>query len=1117
MAQDTVQVRREPAVFPTYEPCAPDRNPMFLEKRVYQGSSGRVYPLPFYNRISDTPVRRAWDAVHIENGFVRLMILPELGGRIHVGRDKINDYDFFYAQHVIKPALVGLAGPWISGGVEFNWPQHHRPATFMPVDVEIEEHPDGSKTVWLGDHDPMERMKGMHGVCLHPGSSAIELKARVYNRTPLTKTFLWWANVAVRVHEGYQSVFPPDVGWVADHARRAVSRFPLCEGRYYGVDYAARARGGVPASERPTQFVPPHCGAADEKGIPDYAPNDLSWYANIPVPTSYMCLGSTRDFSGGYDHLRKAGLVQIADHRIAPGKKQWTWGNHPFGYAWDRNLTDSDGPYVELMLGVYTDNQPDFSHLQPGETKTWSVFWYPVREIGPVREASRDAAVALDVRGGRVEIGVMATRRIAGARIEVSIAGRPFREWNGDLGPERPFRTEVALPRGTRRRQISLRLLEKSGRELLACSLEPPKRGEPPEPAAEPPEPSDVGSADELFVIGQHLAQYRHATRDPLAYWREALRRDPGDARCNHAVGLWHLRRGEFRDAESCVNRAIGRLTSRNPNPSDGEPFYSLGLALEHQGRFEEAYDAYYKAIWNDAWKSAGYFALARLDCRRGRWAVALEHLDLSLRTNADHLRARDLRVLVLRRLGRPSEADACLGETLAMDPLDWWARHLRGDELACDTQTRLDLALDYAGAGFFREALTALAGAKPEPYSGTGPMLGYARAWLHLGLGQREEALREARHAARVAPDYCFPARLEEIGILNSVLALNPADGRAAYYLGNLLYDRRRYDEAIALWERSVKRDADNATAWRNLGIAYFNVRGSASRAGRAYDRALMAAPTDARLVYERDQLWKRTGVSARARLAALEHRRRQVDERDDLSVDLCALYSQVGRPERSLALLERRRFQPWEGGEGLVLGQYVRACLALGRRALERGDAAEAVRVISKAVEPPENLGETWHLLANRSEVAYWLGEACAAAGRTPEARAWWRQAAAARGDFQDMSVKAYSEMTFHSARSMARLGSRAQARRLLEALARHAEDLGHSSAKVDYFATSLPTMLLFHDDLAARQATTALFLAAQAAFGLGDLRSARRKLGEVLRRDPSHAAAADLLTEL
>src|SRR3954471_24581577 len=121
----------------------------------------------------------------------------------------------------------------------------------MPADVEIQRHDDGSKTVWLSEHEPMNRMKGMHGVCLHPDKSHIELKVRLYNRTELTQTFLWWANVATRVHEKYQSFFPPDVAYVADHAKRAMSAFPRCTGQYYGVDYGNRGREGVPASETP--------------------------------------------------------------------------------------------------------------------------------------------------------------------------------------------------------------------------------------------------------------------------------------------------------------------------------------------------------------------------------------------------------------------------------------------------------------------------------------------------------------------------------------------------------------------------------------------------------------------------------------------------------------------------------------------------------------------------------------------------------------------------------------------------------------------------------------------------------------------------------------------------
>src|SRR5438034_763328 len=434
-----VKVRVEDLVIPTYLPAPPDRNPMFLEKRVYQGSSGKVYPLPFTDRIAERPVNRKWKAIWIENEFIRAMVLPEIGGRIHVLQDKTNGYDLIYRQPVIKPALVGLAGTWISGGIEFNWPQHHRPATFLPVDFKIEEHADGSRTIWCSDHDPLFRMKGMHGVCLHPGRAYLELKVRAYNRTAFVQTFLWWANVATRVHEAYQSFFPPDVYYVADHARRSMSEYPLCQGHYYGVNYGKRSREGVPVNEVPKQFVPSHCRGNSEirtpkSEIPNYARNDLSFYANIPVPTSYMCMGSKEDFFGGYDYAAKAGIVHYANHHISPGKKQWTWGNHEFGYAWDRNLTDADargefGPYIEIMAGVYTDNQPDFSFLQPGETKSWSQYWYPIQKIGPAQQANLEAAVSLRLEKKRIRIGVVVTRAFPHAVIRLERKGDAA-EWD---------------------------------------------------------------------------------------------------------------------------------------------------------------------------------------------------------------------------------------------------------------------------------------------------------------------------------------------------------------------------------------------------------------------------------------------------------------------------------------------------------------------------------------------------------------------------------------------------------------------------------------------------------------------------------------------------------------
>jgi len=1104
-----VTVIRQPLVLPTYAPLVPERNPMFLEKRVYQGSSGKVYPVPYIDRIAPERSPKSWDSISIENEFIRIVILPEIGGRIHVGQDKTNGYDFFYRQPTIKPALVGLAGPWMSGGVEFNWPQHHRPGTWMPADVHTEEHPDGAVTIWLSEHDPLNRLKGMHGICLHPGKSYIELKVRVYNRTAHPQTFLWWANVATRVHERYQSFFPPDVYYVADHAKRAMSEFPLCQGRYYGVDYGARGRRGVPSSETPGQYIPPP-GA--------YAPNDLSWYANIPVPTSFMCMGTRENFFGGYDHAREAGVIHIANPHISTGKKQWTWGNHDFGYAWDRNLTDPDnqneyGPYIEIMAGVYTDNQPDFSFLMPGETKTWSQFWYPLQKIGPAHKANLDAALSLLVADGKARVGVSVSALFAGATVRLAVRQHTLGTWLRDLGPGQSLVEEVSLPRGARETDLCLSVAAADGREIIAYQPKAKMRGKVPPPATEPPLPKDIKSSDELYVTGLHLDQYRHATRMPETYWREAIRRDPGDSRCHLALGKWHLRRGEWDEAEEHLQSAIARLTLRNPNPYDGEAYYQLGLTLREQGRFEEAYASLYKATWNHAWQAAGFHALAEIDCRRHDWATALDHLDRALRANTDNLRARDLRVLVLRRLGCTDEAAVQLRSTLALDPLDWWARHLAGEPLTCDTQVRLDLALDYAWAGFFDEAITVLDDAKPEPESGTAPLVHYYRGWLEIQRGRATAAKKHFAAAARTSPDYCFPSRLEEIAILEAAIVAQPRDARAYYYLGNLFYDRRRHVEAIRLWKKSARLDPAYSVVWRNLGIGYFNILRQPAKAATAYDRAFRAAPGDARVFFERDQLWKLLGRSPAQRLREFEGNAKLVAQRNDLTVELCALYNQTNQPVDAQHLLAGRVFQPWEGGEGQALSQHTRAHLLQGRAALDHGDALAAKKLFFTALEAPRNLGEARHLLANQSELHFWLGEACTALGARDEARTHWRQAAEFRGDFQEMSVRAFSEMTYYSARALERLGRKKAATKLLRELLAYAQRLARLPAKIDYFATSLPTMLVFEDDLTKRQHVTATLLQAQACFGLGRTAEAKKLLAKVLRLDPNHALAADL----
>jgi len=1051
---------------PTYPLGEPERNPLFFEKRVYQGSSGKVYPVPFIDKVFDDIEAQAYELVKLENEYIYLELLPEIGGRIFKGQDKTNEmYDFFYRQDVIKPALVGLAGPWLSGGVEFNWPQHHRPGTYLPTDFHIEEEPDGSKTVWMSEVDPLQRMKGMHGVRLRPESSLIELRVRLYNRTPHMQTFLWWANVAAKVHDEYQSFFPPDVHYVADHAVRAMSSFPVARGSYYGVEYAKRP------------------GA-----------NDLSWYRNIPVPTSYMVCDTEGSFFGGYDYLADGGFVHVANKYISPGKKQWTWGNHPFGWAWDRELTDEGGPYVELMAGVYTDNQPDFSYLMPYETKTFSQFWWPIQRTGPVQEANEQAAVRFLVGSDRrIEIAVNVSRKQVGMRLVITAGNSTILDTCFDLAPGEIWRCGDLVFHGEDERSLQLRILDSNGKEVLSFSpVDTSKSKIKRDLAQEPEYPDSLDSVEELYLVGEHLEQYRHPTRDPEVYWNAALNIDPKHSRSRIALGRIALKRGEFRIALSHFKAAIDRLTTHHPNPETGEAHYYAGLCCRYLDEPDEAYEYLYKSTWNYAWKAAGYFELACIDFGRNELVKALEHVRRSLEANTENNKAVVLEALVLAELGEVDAARCRLESHKAKDPLDAWVNwelerqtNRKGETFhklhRNDAQTVLDLAFDYIWVGALHLAeeilnwhsnntVTEVAVANPLSRSQS---VGFVRAWILARTGKLNRSKEMLGKAEEQEADYFFPSRLEEQIVLEWANSIN-SGWLSHYALGNYYYDRRRRVDAIREWEAGTQSGSKCPTLYRNLGIAYWNSNREGEKARKSYLRALELDPQDARVVVEFSQLQQRLGDSVDDRYTFLKDRENLVLTRDDATVEFCSLLNDLGKFADSLNILESRRFHPWEGGEGKVLAQYSRAKIGLGRQALESGDYSLALEYFQHALDAPENLGEAYHLLQAKAEVNYWIGKAKSSLGDKDGAAKAFEKCAAEEADFQDMAVVEYSELSYFKGLALAELNRHDEAVSLFERMITWSEREKGKEAKIDYFATSLPNLLVFEDDLKTTKAT-------------------------------------------
>ena len=1050
LADHRVAAWSEPLSIDTYLPELPDQFPAFLESRVYQGSSGRVFPLPFIERVSQTKVAHLWQAVHLENEWLRLVILPELGGRIHIAYDKSAGYDIFYRNNVIKPALVGLAGPWIAGGVEFNWPQHHRPATFLPTDVSIEHEADGSVTVWCSDHDPFARMKGMHGIRLRPDSSKIEARVRLYNRSETRQTFLWWANVAASVSDDYQSFFPRDVNYVADHAKRAVVSFPQARSSYYGVDY-------------PSRVTAEHLDA-----------DRLDWYRNIPVPTSYMAMATRGEFFGGYDHGRDVGFVHWASRDISPGKKQWTWGNAPFGWAWDRNLTDGDGPYVELMAGVYTDNQPDFAYLSPGETKSFSQFWYPISKIGPAHEATADVAARLDLIDSGARIGIVASEIISGARVRVSSGDEVIYEVVRDLWPNEPFVYDVTVVNSPALELVLTITMGESTLLRLNSRMQDLATDEP-HHAVEPAAPAKVATVDELVQIASYLDQYRHATRMSEPYWQEVLARDPDESRATAALGALLYARADYAGANELLTRSVRRRTEWASTPVDGAAHYLLGLTLVRLGRGREAMDALARASWDAAYSVPARFLLARERSKAGQFDVAVAMLREVVDADRQHLQAADLLAILLRRAGAEAEADAILHETLRRDPLDAWALHLAGEIVTGDATILLDVALEYAAAGLLEEALVTLgeaAGLLPNLAGGqvnVGPIIEFHRAAVLRRVGRASEANDVLDAVSRASARLALPSRLDDVDVLQSALDHGPVNALASALLGHWYYDRRRYNEAIALWERSLDCAPTGqiiAIVHRNLGIASYNVLRDPEASSHHYRLALEDDPGNAKLWCEFDQLCARRGMTSRDRFAQLEKRFDVVSQRDDLTVQYAQLLIDLGRAADAHSVLAGRQFQPWEGGEGQVLAVWERAAHARAHQAMTSGQPHRAIEILLEALHPPITLGEDRHPLANVSELEVALGDALAASGDQLEAEAHWQRAAQSTGDFSQMALARFSSRTYFAIVSLRRLHQDHEADHLSEELRAWVEDFARTPAEVDFFATSLPSMLLFVD---------------------------------------------------
>ena len=1103
----SVKVTTEAVTFKTYLTGAQDQHPIFLEHRVYQGSSGAVYPYGVTDTLLDKSEDRSYQAMILENDYLKIMILPELGGRVHRAYDKINKRDFVYFNHVVKPALVGLLGPWISGGIEFNWPQHHRPTTFMGVDHTSRVNADGSATVIVGEREPMHGLSITTEFTLFPDKALLQIKSRVYNGNDTPRSFLWWSNPAVKGGDDHQSIFPPDVTAVYDHGKRAVIDFPIAHGEYYKVKY-----DGV----------------------------DISRYRNLPVPTSYMAWKSNYNFVGAYSHDEQGGLLHVADHHVSRGKKQWTWGNGDFGQAWDRNLTDSDGPYIELMTGVYTDNQPDFTWLDAGEEKEFVQNFLPYSKLGRVHNANTRAALKLertDAEQGVVNsknpllhLGVYAIEAINGKAVLHTEQGKVLAEREINLTPCCADTWDVTLSDSDAQERLVLSL-EVDGKSILDYIEHIAEPTPLPSVAPNPPMPKDVQSADEAYFIGQHLEQYHHATRNNYEYYQRGLEIDPLDYRCNLALGNYEYNRGNYAQALKYADQALKRAHMLNRNPDCGLASVLRGNCLVKLGQKDEAYDEYYAATWSYNARTKGYLGASFIAAQRHDYADAYYLAGRALQTEATNQDALAQQCFAAYE-GHMSNALELLKAGSEQYPLNpvfaYFKAHYAGADAAlkAEGEQALEQLLPQREINFIsiieflvkNERLDLVLGFlnHHRPYGAIANLMFAAlvqraqKAGLDSAGGLPLPSVAEiSAEAVKQFPSFVrFPTLVCERDLLGEL-----TDCAFALHLSaSFDYAHRLYEQAACLWQKCLQLDVSFVEAYRGLGIYTYNKLHDSAKAISYFAQALEHAPRDERLLFEHDLLLKLTGHTPEERLSILEQHgvTAQNCVRDDLKAELVTLYNQLNRLDDAHKLLQERVFHVWEGGEGRVTGQYIVNATLRAHQAAAAGKYQEALDTVLAALTFPHNLGEG-KLVVQTDNDLYFLAAYYAQKAGADQAQVQDYLSKAQQGDTTISEQHYYNDLpldyVFYHGLAQAVSGDVQGAKQLFETMKKWSYDAFDQEVQEDFFAVSLPDLVVLDSNLVTARHENCLLMRLLAAIGLNDQDLYQSTLQQLSQLSPSN----------
>lgn len=942
-----VKVSVEKMIIPTYETKAPDKVPLFFRSEEVQLAERHIYPYPFYDVTTTDKVDKAYTAVILENEYLKICITPEMGGRIYYALDKTNGYNIVHYNHVVKPALIGTLGAWTSGGVEWNTPHHHRATSLLPVDYTIEENGDGSKTVWVGEYEKRSQTRWLVGLTLEPGKAYVKKELKSLNVTPFQYPALFFANVAVSVNDDYQFFLAPDIDMINFHYVTEFARWPVLNQVYQSVDYTHG--------------------------------EDLSWWKTGKQPASFFATNPTMDFMGGIDHGKHSGIVLVGDHRIFKGQKIWTWGKNEVQRSWDEKLTDADGPYAELMMGIYSDNQPDYNFLAPFETKYGTMYMYGIKGMNALKQANKDFVINLDLQAQQALIQVNATSFYNEVKIELSLKDSAVFAETVKLSPQNPYQKTVDIDGEIQAQDLKLAVLSPDHTELISWQKKPGINEPFPPVYQDPLNPTEYKTSQELFFAGLKLEQFGNTNFDYMKYYEAALQLDPSDVMTNTQLGTIYLKRGEYALAEEHLKRAVAVVTGNHKKAQDATSLYYLGLCYLNQSKIDEALDLLYRSTWDYQWTSAGYTLVARLEARRGHWEKAFDAADRACKANTQNVEALLAKAIILRKQGSFEPALRSVQDALAVDPLCFTAmnellllsnhiptgmnaetcraslvKHLR-----TEPYNYIETAARYSRFGLDGDAAEVMNLAAGSLNSA---LNSYPMVYYHLGMylhlsGQGVKAEQALQKASRLTIDLCFPYGDESINVLRFAIAKNPHDATAHYLLGNALADHQ-HGEALKCWQQAVQLKPNQAIMYRNMAYLQANHQRNMKDALSNIMKAISLDPSEARYFAEAKLYMLYASFSAQQLADFLARYGKMAKEMTDFQLLEVKLNNYNGRYEKSIERLKKMKYHIMEGATFNPHVYWFDAWLQTGIKQMQSQQYKKAEQSFLKAMEFPANL---------------------------------------------------------------------------------------------------------------------------------------------------------------